>query len=609
MIHKLLSNICAKLLIAWQILFAVALVCVTLFSVSASAEDVELRMTRFVEMQLQRQKERAVERAESNSQRGVLARIENNIEKSAEQQLQSAASRQLAQAVEDRVAVTVERQSYRVKRATGEFSQHSHLTAAEQLRRLQQIHNNPDVEAELEEQVVDTVAVEDILLQSFDPVEDTVTDTGADEVSDTLDQTVEDAISEPQLPGIDDISSIFRLEDLQMEQAETQVSLSTEQIARIEGNNVWTNEWIIMADAEAKTLLEDEGYQFSNEEHLESFDSIIASVTAPASYNLFDDYEVLMKKFNKHDAVIDMNHVYSNIYTNATNQSDSSVLGLIPGQLLSLSGKGIKIGMVDTAIDTDHALLKTANITQQHFTQNNNAPAFEHGTAVASVLVGESDYYDGIMTDAELVNASVFFESEDTKSITTAMSLLRGLNWLVKQDIQVINMSLAGPPNKLLQKGIEKLCDKGIVIVAAAGNNGPLSSPMYPAGYGCAVAVTAVDAERQLYKKAVRGQHIDIAAYGVDVMAAQPQNLVSAQSGTSIAAPFVSAWLASHLQQQDAQLASKTRAQWLENAFAQCEDLGESGLDPLYGHGLLPIDIIQIASLSQVLPSELILQR
>lgn len=559
-----------RLLKLYQYLFALAIFCVTLFSLSfahASDRGAERR----AEITMERMLERQAMRAEALLQ----SRTETQTQRNSEIQLERSGLMLAERALEKQLAAKALNQD-RLATSRRDFDRPTRSEPQEP----SDPGNNDD-------------PLDGDGLGSFDPGNQNEPDQkGNDEIADPED-IIEDALTDRE------ISSEFS--DLQFEQTMHSIQNDSSLLKAIDEQRVWTNEWVIMADAEAKSALEQEGYEFSNEEHLESFGSIIASVKAPATYDLHDDYQQVMEKLDKHDAVLDLNHIYSNIYTNATSTVGANSSGISPGDLLTLAGNGVRIGMVDTAINLEHRLLRNVPIEQQHFTQNDQPPVFTHGTAVASVLSGKGDGYQGILQHVELYNASVFVEAEGSNSITTALSLLRGLNWLVQQNIKVINMSLAGPPNRLLEKGIEQLCQRGIIIVAAAGNEGPFSKPMYPAGYSCAVAVTAVDLENKLYKKAVRGNHIDVAAYGVNILAANQDDSTTPQSGTSMAAPFVTAWIASQLPQQ------QNSDSWLDIALDSCIDLGEKGIDPLFGKGLLPFDALKLAAFNQSPSSEVVL--
>ena len=123
---------------------------------------------------------------------------------------------------------------------------------------------------------------------------------------------------------------------------------------------------------------------------------------------------------------------------------------------------------------------------------------------------------------------------------TTADSydIVAALDRLVARGVTVANLSFTGPANALVERGRRRCNKRGMLIVAAAGNDGPSSPPRYPAAYDWAVAVTAVDRRDNVYARAVRGPHIDFAAPGVRVQlpdrAMRPGPL---RSGTSYAAP------------------------------------------------------------------------
>ena len=96
----------------------------------------------------------------------------------------------------------------------------------------------------------------------------------------------------------------------------------------------------------------------------------------------------------------------------------------------------------------------------------------------------------------------------------------------------------------MLHHGVRELTKAGIVVVAAAGNEGPSAPPGYPAAYEEVIAVTAVDRNLAAYRYANRGDHIDLAAPGVDVWTALPDRREGPQTGTSFAVPYVTAVVA-----------------------------------------------------------------
>jgi subtilisin family serine protease len=122
----------------------------------------------------------------------------------------------------------------------------------------------------------------------------------------------------------------------------------------------------------------------------------------------------------------------------------------------------------------------------------------------------------------------------------TTVTIAAGLDWAVGRGARVVNMSFAGPHDPLLQQHIAAAHRRNVVLVAAAGNAGPTSPPLYPAADANVIAVTATDADDRPFRQANRGRHIALAAPGVDVLGPAPGASVQLSSGTSVAAAHVS---------------------------------------------------------------------
>jgi len=277
---------------------------------------------------------------------------------------------------------------------------------------------------------------------------------------------------------------------------------------------------------------------------------------------------------------LDRNHIYSPQADGASEPQAQSP------QWQTLCSAPVRVGMVDTAIATDHPAFRQARVVQSRFldvdgTRGQLAAPRAHGTAVASLMVGD---YTGEsparLPGATLFNASVFFDRNRDLSGASLSHLLEGLNWLSEQDISVLNISLTGPDNRVLATVIRNLLDRGIVLVAAVGNRGPAAPPLYPAAYPGVIGVTAVDDSNELYRWANRGEQVMFAARGVSVPVAAPEGGLASDSGTSLAAPVVTAALACQLREASAEQA-------IEALIGTARDLGEPGRDRSFGHGLL----------------------
>jgi subtilisin family serine protease len=155
------------------------------------------------------------------------------------------------------------------------------------------------------------------------------------------------------------------------------------------------------------------------------------------------------------------------------------------------------------------------------------------------------------------------------------------LNWLDALDVRYVNMSFSGPRDPLVENAIARMHAKGVVFVAAAGNQGPTAPPSYPAAYPDVIAVTAVNRNGENYRHANRGDYVDVAAPGVEILAALPKATTGYRTGTSFAAPFVTSIVATRT---DIETRSLTKAALLNRLSMR--DLGPPGRDPIYGQGL-----------------------
>ena len=215
--------------------------------------------------------------------------------------------------------------------------------------------------------------------------------------------------------------------------------------------------------------------------------------------------------------------------------------GLMPlnAALASVSGAGGGriVGMIDGGV-ASHPSLAGASIEQNGFSGSPQPTG--HGTAVASLLVGSQGPFHGAAVGASLYVADVY---GGNRAAGSATAIVRALGWLAGHRAQVINISLVGPPNKLIERAVQLVQRRGIQLVAAVGNDGPAAPPQYPASYAGVVAVTAVDGRGRALVEAGKATHLDFAAPGADMAAALPGEAYTRVRGTSFAAPLAAARL------------------------------------------------------------------
>jgi subtilisin family serine protease len=158
--------------------------------------------------------------------------------------------------------------------------------------------------------------------------------------------------------------------------------------------------------------------------------------------------------------------------------------------------------------------------------------------------------------------------------------IARSMEWLLSEGVSVINMSISGPENRVFRRLITTASQRGAVLVGASGNDAR-NEVAFPGAAPEVIAVTAVDAGKEIYPLASYGEKVEFSAPGVDVLVAEPGG-VAYRSGTSYAAAVLSA-LAAHKLGAGLQTPEEVRASLRESA----EDLGPEGWDEKFGWGLV----------------------
>ncbi len=255
--------------------------------------------------------------------------------------------------------------------------------------------------------------------------------------------------------------------------------------------------------------------------------------------------------------------------------SPESPAGVAEGEAVA------KIGLIDGGVDGAHPVF--ANKTIHRHGCGEKPVASAHGTAVASLLAGRAEKFRGAAPDAELYAADVYCGAPAGGAVD---AIAEAFAWLSREQVGVINVSLVGPANALLENVVRLTVARGHIVVAAVGNDGPSAPPLYPAGYPEVIGVTGVDARHRVLLEALRGRQVDFAALGADLRAASGSSAFAPVRGTSFAAPIVAGVLAADLQGPDRGAAERATARLAARAL----DLGAPGPDPVYGRGLVPFD-------------------
>ncbi|MEH6569707.1 MAG: S8 family serine peptidase [Halioglobus sp.] len=489
-----------------------------------------------------------VENIEEDIEQSLEENIEDNIEDSIEQTVEDSVADAVEESVEDSVAASVEESVSEGVESSVEESVEEEVADA--------------VEASVEEEVADAVeaSVEAVVALNVEQgiagsVERSVESQVADAVEERLESTI----------------------DLILESVESEFEIDEGRIRK--------DQWLVMAEPEVFEKLALEGYLFDKVTELPGIGMRLAEVAAPSSFDITEVRQGVMDVLGSDHAEVDLNH----IYTAGAPLSNATADGVSPRKAISFptdtDDLALRIGMIDSQVDASHPSLAKSRIESRSFAPAGAELPDFHGTAIASIIAGNSDEYRGLAPSSVVFSAGVFEKDKERGEIASTVSLVMALDWLISSGVDVINISLAGPSNRLLKAALSRASEKDVMILAAAGNGGPAAQPMYPAAYDSVVAVTAVDTEGQIFRLANRGQYLDLAAPGVSMLHAKAGGGYAASSGTSFAVPFAATAAARIRQLMPGEDA-------LEIMHRNAQDLGTPGWDEVYGYGLLRPDVL-----------------
>jgi len=243
------------------------------------------------------------------------------------------------------------------------------------------------------------------------------------------------------------------------------------------------------------------------------------------------------------------------------------------------TGKNVPIAVIDSEIDGKHPDLDGTAMKRFDALGGEQKP-HQHGTAMAGAIAAHGKLV-GVAFGPQLLAARAFDDTPG-EAKGTSFAIYKSLQWAADNSARVVNMSFAGPIDPLLHRMLAAAYGKGIVLIAAAGNAGPNSAPLYPAADADVIAVTATDASDGLYKMANRGQFIAVAAPGVDVLALAPGESYQVTTGTSVAAAEVTGIVALLLELKP----SLTPADIRTILMTSAKPIGTTGKNADFGAGL-----------------------
>lgn len=254
------------------------------------------------------------------------------------------------------------------------------------------------------------------------------------------------------------------------------------------------------------------------------------------------------------------------------------------------TGAGVNIAIIDTGVNSSHPDLLGAiagGVSEVSYTtsyQDDNG----HGTHCAGI-VGARQNGTGIVGIAP--QSSIYaVKALDNSGSGNTSDIIAGIDWAIGQKMNIISMSLGSQTSSTaLQSACNSANSNGILVVAAAGNNGTAKVSKntdtinYPARYDSVIAVGATDSSNNRAYFSSTGKELDVVAPGYQIVSDNYTGGTIIKSGTSMATPYVAGDIALLKQAHPTYTSTQIRA-LLEGS---CKDLGATGVDSLYGHGLI----------------------
>jgi hypothetical protein len=249
-------------------------------------------------------------------------------------------------------------------------------------------------------------------------------------------------------------------------------------------------------------------------------------------------------------------------------------------------GEKAVIAVIDSKIDANTPDL--AGTVSERYDAGCGAGAPDaHGTGMAGAIASHAQLL-GIAPQANIIAICAFGGTGQPKSST--VKIIEGLDYAIQHGAKIVNMSFAGPPDPALSQALQIAREKGVLLIAAAGNAGPKSAPLYPGADPNVMAVTATDENDQLFKGANQGKYVTVAAPGVEILVPAPDGGVQVTTGTSVATANVSGVAALLI----AHNPSLTPEQIRTILVATARHLGSQGINPQFGAGLVdPLKALQ----------------
>ena len=246
----------------------------------------------------------------------------------------------------------------------------------------------------------------------------------------TIDRTIDRAVTDPITGRIDRaVEKLLQAKDLPKTLIDPLLELPllpARKEVTVEDNwRALDHEWIALLTPEQMPTLRAGNVQILSQRTLSSSGLVLVRVVVSDQDNLPGRAEALLRSLGATSA--DRNHIYNERSGPAPDEAPA------PAPRRSSGGGKITIGLIDTALVKKHPALSRANIAERDFVESSNARPTAHGTAIASLLVGKEREHRGLLPDARLVAASVFYQGESGATGATTSALIAALDWMSRR--------------------------------------------------------------------------------------------------------------------------------------------------------------------------------
>ena len=291
----------------------------------------------------------------------------------------------------------------------------------------------------------------------------------------------------------------------------------------------------------ARDALVAAGFKPLRDDALAGLDDALVVMKAPPGLGLAD--AIARAREIDPAGAYDFHHVYGS--SGSVGAPAAAATSSAPPPPAHAPGRPLQVGLIDSGVDVHHPALRQA-VIHVHGCADGDHPA-AHGTAVASLMVGQADAFHSALPQAALFAGDAYCDDATGGSVE---AVARELSWMAQMHVAVVNISLVGAPNQILQRLVARAVGQGMLVVAAVGNDGPAAPPLYPASWPGVVGVGGVDGKLRLLPEGARGPQVMFVAPGADMAAAlSGSRRFAPVRGTSFAAPFVAGLLAAGYQQ------------------------------------------------------------